>query len=450
MVDLDQLWEQQQEGEIIIDAILDDVLENAMRELESRALGRRAVSAGVRMAVHEMTKALNVLLMDFDLGETDIVNDSTWRIDCEPVPSLIDSWSRGAVRAREKKELGPRIPSPPASEIGAGSQFGGSRVSTSSRRGVTSRKSSGNDSMPSLPEKQGPPVARSRTLPQDRSRDSHTLMTPAEESAARRAADEREDQRRLEELRTSMRGKEYTTDAAGNVIPIENPNPERLPPYKLYPGIGLHTGENDDTPAPKRGSKAAKAKGAAPGAHKLRVELGESSYKPLTSLQPPLMESLEVREGVTLRASDAIKEGASRPVDPQHMSRKDFEIFSRTAQAKAEAALANDPAFGPVDPTINEPPALEDVLSSVTTTSLNAPHQQPKDWGRNPPSQEVVLPRQPQGKPAGMRARGSDAIVEGTSGNFIPAFRERGGTAVKNRVPPPLPPTFPPTPRAGA
>lgn len=431
--------------------VLEGLLGDAFAAIESRRVGERAVIHAVMSVAHEMSRVMDLLLMECDPGEGDICQQASWQIDREPVPAEIDSWSRGAIKQKEKKEIGPRLPSPPASEMGGGSQFGGSRASSSSRRGGGSRKPSALEPMPSLQEKQGPPVAKSRNAPNSKFRSSPVLMTPAEEAAARRAAEEREDQRRAEELRESMQGKEYTLDAAGNVIPVDRPAPERLPPYKLYPGIGLHTGEDDASSATKKAPKAAKtaSKGSVGGELPPQVGLAAASYQPLSSMQPPLMESLEVREGVTLRESDAIKEGGSRPVDPLHMSRKDFELFTRTAQANAEALMAEDPAVKAADPTRLEAPLVDNNFADGAAASPDAARQLPKGWGQNPPAQEVVPPRQPLAKPTGMRERGAKATVEGANGTFVPAFRERGGTAVKNRVPPPLPSQYPPPQRTG-
>jgi hypothetical protein len=405
----------------------------------------------VLSVTHEMKRVMDVLLLECDPGEGDISQDPSWQIGKEPVPAEIDSWSRGAIKSKEKKELGPRLPSPPASEMGGGSQFGGSRASNSSRHGGSPRKAAALEPMPSLQEKQGPPVAKSRNPADGRTRSTQVLMTPSEEAAARRAADKREVDRRAEELRASMRGKEYTTDASGKVITVDCTPPERLPPYKLYPGIGLHTGEDDTSPAPKKALRTAKAagKGSASAERPPPVSLAAASYQPLTSMQPPLMESVQVRQGVTLRESDAVKEGGSRPVDPQHMSRKDFELFTRTGQANAEALIAADPAVGAADPKALEPQPVGSESASGAAASPNAARQPPKGWGQNPPTQPVVPPRQPQAKPTGMRERGAKAVVEGTNGTFVPAFRERGGTAVKNRVPPPPQSQYPLPPKLG-
>lgn len=450
-IDLDQVWAEAQDAEIVIAAVLEGVLSDAFAAIDARHVGERAVTHAVLSVAHQMSRAMELLLMECDPGEGDIRQQASWQVDTEPVPAPIDSWSRGAIKSKERKDLGPRVPSPPASEMGGGSQFGGSRASNSPRRGGGPRKASPLEPMPSLQEKQGPPVAKSRNPPNDRIRSSQVLVTPAEEAAARRAADEREDQRRAEELRASMHGQEYTMDAAGNVIPVDVTPPERLPPYKLYPGIGLHTGEDDAPSAPKKASKAAKAAVKSSGSSDgpPQMSLAAASYQPLNSMQPPLMDSLQVREGVTLRESEAVKEGGSRPVDPQRMSRKDFELFTRTAQANAEALMAADPAVGAVDPMTLETPLVGSPLVDGAAASPNTTHQQPKGWGQNPPMQQVVPPRQPHAKPTGMRERGANAVVEGANGTFVPAFRERGGTAVKNRVPPPPPSQHRPPPRTG-
>jgi hypothetical protein len=307
------------------------------------------VTRGVLRATHALQAVMDIFLLEPDLGEGDISRNPSWRADAEPVPAPLDAWSRGAIKLKEKKALGPRMLSPPASE--AGSVHGGSRPSSSSSRRGSTSKAGGPPAAPmgTVPEvnKQGIPVAKSRDPPsQDKAAGKvEKLMTLSEEAHARKAVDEREDFRRLEELRSSMRGRDYTTDAAGNIIPVDSVVPERLPPYKLYPGIGLRTGEDAALPPHKKGSKAAKDGSKGAGARGVRVELGASKYKPLTSLQPPLMETMQVREGITLREADAVKEGGSRPADPERMSRKDFELFARTAQARADS-LASEPLDG--------------------------------------------------------------------------------------------------------
>jgi len=430
---VDELWAEEQEREAVIEGALEGLLSGVFTAAAERRTGSRAVSYAAMSAVHEMTKVVDVFLME--LEEYEISMQPC--VDDEPVPA-----------PKPKRERGPRVPSSAASETA--SQAGGSRPSSATRTRSPATLRRASMELPAVPEAKGQaiPVAKSRNPPADKSPRAQSLMTPAEESDARKAADEHEHMRRLEDLRTSMKGRVYTMDAAGNVILVDLAKPERLPPYKLYPGIGLRTGGEDAQSPPKKGAsaKAARPPGGSTGRGP-RVELGASSYEPLQSLQPPLMESLRVREGVTLRESDAVKEGGSRPVDPQRMSRKDFDLFARTAQAQAESLVAEDPAGATADPSLDAPPA-EDAGAPAGSAPA---YQPPKGWGQNPPLQPVVPPRQARAKPPGMRARGADATVTGVSGAYVPAFRERGGTAVKNRVPPPQPPpSHPPAHRAGA
>lgn len=248
------------------------------------------------------------------------------------------------------------------------------------------------------------------------------------------AAEAREETERLERLRSEVKGREYTYDQEGNVIVIETVNPERLPAYQYATRSGM---AHEPMPEAVKGKKGTRRP---PPAKTPVLRFNQpAKYEELDSIQPPLSETMTMREGVSMTQDGSLSSGPARAADPLRMSKKDFESFVQTA------SLAEDMAADPSNPVASqlEPstplPAIPPAGSEEYGDAAGSPggdaaddinlQLMAKDWGVNPPQREVNAANKPRYKP-------NTTQTLGVGRARLP--RERGGTGVAEHLPPPL------------
>jgi len=237
-------------------------------------------------------------------------------------------------------------------------------------------------------------------------------VTDEERRAARLRAEQKEEAEKLERLKVELKGRDYIYDASGGVIVMEQVQPDKLPPFRLQPRAEL--GAKPQAAAVLGRLSVGGKGGGRRSVGKNKIDFGaNTAFKELESLQPPLLETMAVREGVTLKQGEITKGGEPRAADPNRMSRKDFEasISGGGRRSMADAATAQ-----------------EDPLLSPEVGAPEAPT--PMRSGKESPGQEPAA--RPPFMPSSMTSAGTGALPR----NDIK--RERGGTAVKSRLPPPM------------
>ena len=132
------------------------------------------------------------------------------------------------------------------------------------------------------------------------------MKTPEEERAARLAAEAREEAERLERLRSEVKGREYTYDQEGNVIVIETVNPERLPAYQYATRSGM---AHEPMPEAVKGKKGTRRP---PPAKTPVLRFNQpAKYEELDSIQPPLSETMTMREGVSMTQDGSLSSASN-------------------------------------------------------------------------------------------------------------------------------------------
>lgn len=432
---LDGLWATE-EGEADVADLVEELVARAHAVIDDKAVQKRSVPFAVRAVTADVLDVVRCYFLECDPGEPQLADATNWAPDAEPTPATIDSWSRGAVPLKRRTQ----VPAVPLGASGPGSSAGASRTPRSPRS-MSRPKSREADAKPDVV------VAKAPEQPKEPKKPTGPTLTPDELRAKRLAEEAREEAERLERLRAEVKGREYTYDAMGNVIVIEQVNPERLPPYQYVPRPSMAPEPQMSAQDKKKAARrASAAKGAAPGARFTKP----GTYEELDSLQPPLSETITMREGVTLRQGESLTSGPVPTVNPNRMSRKDFETFVSTAAADQSSAPANaalgNPALPPtpLPPIPTETAALSPpgglaatggldgsatgILAGDTANDVNL-QLMAKDWGNNPPQKDFKPARKP-------RYAANPTKTIGLGPASLP--RERGGTAVATHLPPPM------------
>ena len=291
-----------EQGEADVSDLVEELIARAHAVLDEKAELQRSVPFAVRAVTADMLSVVRCYYTECDRGEPQLATAASWQADAEPRPAMIDAWSRGAVPV--KKRAPPPAPpvaaSAPGSTAGSRSQRGGSR-SSSRPKSRDGGKEDG--AAAAVVTAKAPPKSTEAAAPP--AKKGGAMKTPEEERAARMAAEAREETERLERLRSEVKGREYTYDQEGNVIVIETVNPERLPAYQYATRSGM---AHEPMPEAVKGKKGTRRP---PPAKTPVLRFNQpAKYEELDSIQPPLSETMTMREGVSMTQDGSLSSGA--------------------------------------------------------------------------------------------------------------------------------------------
>jgi len=405
------VWEEEE----VVAKLVDELVVGAELAIADKALLSSIVPFTVAKLLSKVRAAIEWEFIDNDIGEPELITAPSWSVGTEPSPALIDAWSRGAVPAKK--------PGPPISQLGKSAD--GSDPPRSPRA-KTPLGSERGDRMPDalpLPDLKGPVVIAKlppgTLLPKPEK--VAPVVTAGEKLRRRLEAESREEHAKLSQLQADLKGRNYTYTAAGNVIVMEDVSADRLPAFQQQPRLGLSGQPPTSTPAPPRGGKSVKGKG---GIVKKGGSLefgGSSTFKQLDSLQPPLMESMNVGLGVTLKQGEVSKGGEARVFDGERMSKAVFEQLANSAGGFTRRSVGDQATSASGDPLGLGNATGADVQP---TTPFGSPGKGSAAEGSQAPARRPLhMPPSP--------------APEGKFGARNALTRERGGMPTRDRLPPP-------------
>lgn len=455
------------EAELISQDLVELLVERAHAAAHQKRLSTRAVTVAVDSAARDMLSVVQFYFRELDEGEPMIHDDPSWRLDAEPQAVAIDTWSRGAVQLKTRAtfELQFQEPAQTPRESLPSRGSARSRVRTPrnsrpvSRDPATDNPAAKKDDIVHVFAKKAADSAESPEPIPRRKVDAQPIVTSEELTRMRREKQEKDIQDRLEQIKTELKGREYTSDANGAIIPIEPLRAERLPPYALMPRLAMLVEEDAMPPQGKRKGPGAGGKGGAgaAGAGKRRGAAASlptrpefskpAGFKRSESLQPPLLETVALCEGVTLHEGEGSKSGATRKFNHEHMSRKDFETFMRTSAGGARgisdgtSGLSDDPAAGAASATDDMAGEAAPELGNAVVVDRSDPNDinlklMAHDWGVNPVFDGK--PKLAPVPPATAERELQPPLTAKSLGARARAPRERAGTAVCAHLPPPM------------
>eukprot|EP00771_Trimastix_marina_P001484 gnl/Trimastix_PCT/2565.p1 GENE.gnl/Trimastix_PCT/2565~~gnl/Trimastix_PCT/2565.p1 ORF type:complete len:557 (-),score=84.95 gnl/Trimastix_PCT/2565:47-1690(-) len=354
------------EEELILNVIDHIVSEGATRIIE-RHIERHVVPFVVKQALQSIDDIVEWCYLTHDRGED--ITDPSWIAEEEPIPPAIDSWASCSVPVRTlvpSDKVSPERPSSSASRSHPPRRM----VSTPSsqlRSHASVEGSEAPDAAP--PEEEGSPTPALRAgsshgpttpggtrgrvgrhafshSPRNQQNEAVRLAVEAErkekeEVRARLEAEEREETARVQKLHHTMRGKQYTYDAHGQVLLIQPPNPERLPLHSINPRVSVAKAH------PPKGSRRTRGVPSVPRAtHKGPAKRGKAApkevlFKEAEPTYSTPIEAMDVAPGVTLRHGAQVKSGGQLP-------RAKYHIPVRTAvMSQAASALPSSQRSAP-------------------------------------------------------------------------------------------------------
>jgi len=346
---------------LVVDEVIDDVVDLAAEVLHDNDILARVRELALDHVMNEIKVALTAVNVPHDIGE----QGKAWVAEEEPECAPIDTWGRGAVPSKKKKQsflselrgMG----SAPTQSVGSRAR---SRRSRGSKRSNRSRGNAQAET-PARPTvimaTSSVPNARPSTLPkmlpnnateqQNAEVNAMELLQQQEQERIEQLRKEQEEEdARYRALQNELKGKEYTFDADGNLIVISRISAEKtggLSHLRAEDRFGIDASgpARGDIPAAvaapdagtskRRGSgksrKKSKRRTSSHGSPSTRTSKGKGKqdpaahFEPDPTKQPPLLNTIRLVPGVTLKEGSSAKNGPPKKEDDLHMSRSDFQ-----------------------------------------------------------------------------------------------------------------------------
>jgi len=417
------------EAEEVVCGLVDDLVAGAEAELRAKELKAAVIPLTVSTLSATISDVVKCYFVDHDAGEPELKAASNWSVGAEPEPASIDSWSRGAVAVK-------RTEAPALAD-------GNLSARTSTPRGKTPGSENGEGRAARVPDalpQPDPKAAMFIAKPEPgkvlfKAKKGNPIVTQTERRLKRLDAEAREEVARLDRLKSDLKGREYTYDAHGHVIVLEDMAADKLPPFQQQPRLGLSgsgRGGGAASAAANGGKggkgggrgKGGRGGGGGSGSSASLNFTGSATFKQLDSLQPSLLETMGVGAGVRLTQGEGSKGGEARVFDGERMSKAVFEQVANMSGGftSRRPVAGGDPASPGGD--------------NASRSAVDVP----------PPT-----PIMPAGGSMGNRAGSSDSVEPAMRPPYMPTSpepgdnlgqrnsltRERGGMPTKTRLPPP-------------
>ena len=459
VVELDP-WETQE----VVCGLVSELVDGALAEVKETERKAALVPFVVEDILQTTRQCIAVYFLDHDIGEPSLDTAPNWTAGEEPIPAPVDSWSRGAI------QLCTSLPAETDGEEGLAEEAASSALRSTGSRLQSPRARTPSGAPGSAPGKGDTaadaraPILIAKPKPDyvnpNAGKKTAPIVTASERLKKRLDNEAKEEVLRLERLKADLKGREYTYDARGNVIVMEDMHPggwephgaifteaasfalhltaplpssrlrtacalltssrppalcafcalaDKLPAFQQQPRLALTQGG----PRKKKGGHGAGGKGS--GA---RIDFGgAATFKQLDSLQPPLMESMKVQAGVLLKQGEASKGGDPRQFDGERITREQFEQLANMSGGFSPRRPVADAAKAPADPLGGGGG------SDAPASPAKAPPTAALGQGAPPAMRPGFMPNSPQpGDNMGQRNAQT---------------RERGGMPTKTRLPPP-------------
>lgn len=406
----------------VVDEIISGVVDTAGEKLYDNYVLAKVRNVALDHVMDEICSALRCVNLPHDVGEGGIA----WIPDEDPECPPIDTWSRGAVPSKKKKQsFLSQIRSGDADNHSVGSRTRSSRRTHTSRRsGKKNQHADNSQARPAIIMSASSPNARPSTLVphsgqyEEKNDELDELERIQREEQARieqLRREQAEEDARYRALQEELKGKEYTFDSEGNLIVISRINPEKTGGLNHLLGVdrfGLEPNEpaHEDIPAvvmqevpaeaikKKKKKKKKRRSSAQPGKRK---EVDPAHFLADPTKQPPLLSTIRLVPGVTLKEGQAAKQGPPPQEDSLHMSRSDFlQHQNRLERTGGESSFDDSIALEDLDIAAGSSKRGKKADDEEEYYDPNLELIKSSDWGANVKSEDeldrpAILPDRP-------------------------------------------------------
>lgn len=427
------------DAENTVQCVLDEVLIYGADLLYDHYINSLSMPYAVASVTALLENAVESSYLRHDIGES-----SVYELVAEPTPCAIDTWARNAIPTKRKAKLRP------VQELSSQNVALDNKSMRSVRSGVTTKNPRGLRSMTSnvntineqlyrpIPiETTEEEISEEEELMRQRKDRQHNRKKEELERMKQIKEEEDQRQRKLSKEAEELKKKPFTYDNKGQPIIINPPKLDKMPPMAMHTLFEIQ-GTEQKVLKSRREQEMASAR------VKKQVPSAEQEWvKNMTSVQPPMIDSIKLAPGVTLiqdkqskfaPLSTTLGTTLTRAQYRQTARREPLLASSQPVLSKKETIVISQPSLRetPVEEELKEDlfeaiPEYESVIQEieeefihshrkvlvpahsqhkVTTYSkdFNSNEMTPIDrfnleilanrnWGINPPTKQAFLPK---------------------------------------------------------
>lgn len=331
--------------EEIVGSIIDVILVGGGHILFQKYLERKAFKFAADSITEAVLSNMKMCYVAHDDGENDD-DPQGWDMEDEPIPCSIDNWARMHLQQRRQKSKDDASAARKQAEAARKMRENRTRISDAQRRQNKAREKDKQDnprttaileevSLDEEEERLREAKAREEAKKRDTEAKAKAFEKQQEEEAKTTAL-----------LHEQMDQRQHTFDSEGNIIWVEDLRLDKLPKTQEVVQFGVKwdgkKSQGLDSTQDAFNRSKAQAKGKArrkPRYDRSSINEGQEmnftdGFSKLQYGQPPILETMDVKAGVTLLALGKEKKGPPPDNPNRQMSRRDY-----VAQAEREVAL---------------------------------------------------------------------------------------------------------------
>lgn len=458
MVDFGRAMVAEQEARAVIDRILKD----GGHMLWERYLMRKAFPFAVDAAVAAVSAGVEMCFVPCDHGEDDAMED--WGLEAEPQPREKDAWARYVLRKKDDSKMRNTFSSTKDSGFGhqrkKGRKISAQKDLSLSPEKPKQVKVEGPRSW-SLEEKHLPDKEEEFLREGKMKLDAKKREVEKQKKDEAKAAQQKRAQ--IEALHEEMDKRLHTYDLNGEVMWVEPPNLQKLPTVLETVGHRIKKEELG-----KHASAALATVSSPPSAKKKpkkrsRIQDTQDfsdTFIPLVHAQPPILETMDVKQGVSLQHKGSSKPGPPRAPVEGKMTRSEYDAiaqreisgdtqlqFTATGRVRAHGGNSgNSPIEQAPTPTKAKDASPKSATGKDPSPPEKSPEKTPVSNSRSDslPPLDKGRPPPPEGGGAASSQGGGGLVLGGSGAGVSPADAAAlaGARDGKHQPAPQAPPMF--------
>lgn len=371
------------------EAAMEDVIISCGNALYDEYIKEKAYKFAAQTITEVVVGHLRMCFVQHDPGDMKQGSEQ-WEIEAEVPCSALDSWCRRVVPIQNRPpKLEPEVKKE-TRRRGSPKKGKNQPAEEENKRGKKKEADY------KLPEKLPKPV-REVDEYEDMLREyklrQEKRNKELEEARKKSEAEEQERQRQLEKFKEELAKRQITYNSKGEILFVNPPNVNKLPPSILSTGYKLQREEEPAPPEPAKGKKGV-ARGRAKPKKPRKTKLKDASeftdsFSRLTTLQPPAYEVMQLEAGMELEEQSKTKRGPPLEFAEGKMTRSGYKLLcdeERGAGTTGGDLTRRSKTSGSEDVGMDG-----GALSQSDAFNREIAQMDPNLWGRNPPLLEPDL-----------------------------------------------------------
>lgn len=335
-------------AEVAAYSVIESIFALGGEILYDHYIDEKSVSFSVQSVTSLLANTVEAYYLRHDTGEV-----AVWQQDQEPVPCKIDTWARGAIPVKKKYKM-PAVETSnqqQAADMRSVKSFRSSRSGFAkvSKMNKTIRNLNNNTQTIDEVKGQSIPIAQdkeeiSEEEEQMRQRKEREMKRKKDEKERLRLRKEEEDEKEKKIVKEAeeLRNKQFTYDTRGKLMLVNSIKYDAIPPAALVMKYTLPISLNEDQQGANKKLKKENTKEFSIIKARKQAPATEQEWvKNVTSVAPPIFDTIKLAPGVSLIEGARSKFPTHQASETKTMTRREYKSLADYQPSNYGALLDN-------------------------------------------------------------------------------------------------------------